>query len=779
MSEIKKVGILGAGLMGSGIAAHVANAGIPVVLLDIVPDGAEDRNMLSAGAVERMKKQSPAPFMDTRNAKLITCGNLEDDLDQLADCDWICEAVLERPDVKHDVYKRVDAVRKAGSIVTSNTSTIPLGTLIEGQSDAFAADFAITHFFNPPRYMRLLEIVGGEATRADAIETLSVFGDEMLGKEVVACKDTPGFIGNRIGIYWSYTAMSQAIDMGLTIEETDAIVGKPMGIPKTGIFGLVDLTGIDLAPHVNASMMSLLPPSDAFCQAFDAEGKLATQIQKMIDEGYTGRKGKGGFYRLVRDGAKKTKEVLDFETGEYRLPQKPTLKSVRAARKGLRVLAEYDDKGGKYAWVVLSKVLSYAASLVGEIADSIHDIDRAMKTGYAWKYGPFEQIDQLGTAWFAERLAAEGLEVPAIIKAAGDNPMYRDDGEKRLQMTPSGDYAEIVIEGDAWRLADKKRGREPIAKNGSASLWDVGDGVACLEFHSKMNSIDGDITAMIQKAVKLDKQGYKALIIGNDADNFSVGANVGLSLFAANTAMWPMIEQGVKAGQDAYLALKYAPFPVVAAPAGMALGGGCEVTMHCDAVQAHAESYMGLVEAGVGLIPGWGGCKELVFRHTLNPKRPGGPMPPIASAFETISMAKVSRSAAEAKNLMFLRREDGITMNRARVLADAKAKALSLVEGYAAPDRDIEISLPGPTARVALEMAVGGFIDQGKATAYDGVVGGYLAGILSGGDTDVTEVVTEKDLMKLEREAIVALLRNGKTLDRITHMLETGKPLRN
>ncbi len=779
MTEIKKVGVLGAGLMGSGIAAHVANAGIPVVLLDIVPEGAEDRNMLACGAVERLKKQNPAAFMDNRNAKLIACGNLEDDLDQLADCDWICEAVLERPDVKHDVYKRVDAVRKSGSIVTSNTSTIPLGTLIEGQSDAFAADFAVTHFFNPPRYMRLLEIVGGEKTRSDAIAALSEFGDVMLGKEVVNCNDTPGFIANRIGIYWSYIAMSQAMEMGLTVEETDAIIGKPMGIPSTGIFGLVDLTGLDLAPHVNASMLSLLPPTDAFCQAFELEGKLSTQVQKMIDEGYTGRKGKGGFYRLVRDGAKKTKEVLDFETGEYRLPHKPSLKSIRAAREGLRVLAEYDDLGGKYAWVVLSKVLSYAASLVGEIAGSIHDIDRAMKAGYAWKHGPFEQIDQLGAAWFAERLAAEGLEVPAIVKAAGDNPMYKDDGDKRLQMTPSGDYAEVVVEENAWRLADKKRGRQPIAKNGSASLWDVGDGVACLEFHSKMNSIDGDISAMIQTAAKLHKDGYKALIVGNDADNFSVGANVGLSLFAANTAMWPVIEQGIKAGQDAYLALKYSPFPVVAAPAGMALGGGCEITMHCDAVQAHAESYMGLVEVGVGLIPGWGGCKEMVFRHTLNPKRPGGPMPPIASAFETISTAKVSRSAAEAKSLMYLRREDGITMNRARVLADAKAKALSLVDGYEIPDREIEISLPGPTARVALEMAVGSFIDAGKATEYDGVVGGYLANILSGGDTDITETVTEKDLMKLEREAIIALLRKTKTLDRITHMLETGKPLRN
>jgi 3-hydroxyacyl-CoA dehydrogenase len=779
MTEIKKVGVLGAGLMGSGIAAHVANAGIPVVLLDIVPEGAENRNVIAEGAVAKMLKQKPAPFMDNRNAKLITCGNLEDGLELLADCDWICEAVIERPDIKHDVYKKVDAVRKAGSIISSNTSTIPLKVLLEGQSDQFSADFAITHFFNPPRYMRLLEIVGGEKTRKDAIETLATFGDEMLGKEVVHCKDTPGFIGNRVGIYWSYTAISQSVDMGLTVEETDAIIGKPMGIPSTGIFGLVDLTGIDLAPHVNESMLKLLPDTDAFCQDFQHEGILAQRFEQMIKDGCTGRKGKGGFYRMVKEGGKKTKEVIDVKTGEYRLPVKPTLKSIRAARKGLRALCEYDDLGGKYSWVVLSKVLTYAASLMGEIADNINDVDLAMKNGYAWKYGPFEQIDQLGTAWFAERLEAEGIEVPAIIKAAKGQPMYRDNGNVRQQMTLSGDYAAIVVDDNAWMLADKKRGAEPIAKNGSASLWDVGDGVACLEFHSKMNSIDGDIVAMIMKAVKLNKDGYKALIIGNDADNFSVGANIGLSLFAANTAMWPLIEQGVKAGQDAYLALKYAPFPVVAGPAGMALGGGCEVTMHCDAVQAHAESYMGLVEVGVGLIPGWGGCKELLMRQTLNKKRPGGPMPAIAATFETISTAKVATSAAEAKNAMFLRKSDGVTMNRRRVLADAKAKALSLVDGYEAPEKDIEIVLPGKTAKVALEMAVQGFVDMGKATGYDGVVSAELAEILSGGKTDVTETVTEKDLMALERKAIVKLLHNGKTLDRITHMLETGKPLRN
>ena len=779
MAKIAKAGVLGSGVMGGAIAAHIANAGVPVVLLDIVPAEADNRNALAEGAVQRMLKTSPAPFMHRRDARLITMGNLDDDLDKLSDCDWIVEAVLEDPAVKHDLYARVDAVRKAGSIVTSNTSTIPLNKLVDGMADSFAADFAITHFFNPPRYMRLLEIVAGPKTRPEAIEALSEFGDVALGKEVVVCKDTPGFIANRIGIYWSMVATELAAQSGLTVEEADVIVGRPMGIPKTGIFGLMDLTGIDLGPHVVGSMLKLLPKDDALCRFVDPDSALSKLIARMIAEGSTGRKGKGGFYRLVRDGGEKRKEAIDLVTGDYRPAEKPVLESANAARKGLRALVEHPDKGGQYAWAVLRRVLAYTASLLPEIADDIAAVDAAMKAGYAWKYGPFEQIDQLGTAWFAERLEAEGIEVPALITTAAGRPLYREESERRQYLTLSGDYADIVAPDDAWRLADKKRGRQPIASNSSASLWDVGDGVACLEFHSKMNSLDNNSMAMVREAAKIDRHGFKALIIGNDADNFSVGANVGLALFAANTAMWPLLEHNIKEGQDAYLGLKYAPFPVVGAPAGMALGGGCEVLLHCDAIQACGESYIGLVEVGVGLIPGWGGTKETILRNVANTRRPGGPTPPVASAFETIGLAKVSKSAAEASDLLFLRATDGITMNRRRVLADAKAKALALVEGYAPPDKDIEIRLPGPTARAALQMAVDGLAKSGKATPHDQIVSAALARVLSGGDHDVTEATTEKDLLKLEREAMATLFRQGPTLDRIEHMLETGKPLRN
>ncbi len=778
MAGIGKVGVVGAGVMGSAIAAHVANSGTPVVLLDVVAAGAEDRNTLSVGALARMLKARPAPFMEAAAASRITPGNLEDDLGLLAECDWILEAVVENLDVKQACYRSIDGVRKKGSLVTSNTSTIPLSALTEGLPAPFVRDFAITHFFNPPRYMRLLEVVGGRQSGAEAIEPFCTFADLALGKEVVRCKDTPGFVANRIGIYWSTVAMQEALTAHLTVEEADSIVGRPMGIPKTGIFGLADLTGLDLMPHVVRSMRTLLPKGDPFHEVADEGSALTKLIEEMIAAGYTGRKGKGGFYRLNESNGARIKEARDLETGEYRAAGKPEFASAAAAKDGLRALVEHPDKGGRYAWAVLSHTLAYATSLVPEISDSVDDVDRAMRTGYAWKRGPFEQIDQLGARWLAERLEAEGRPVPALLRTAGLRTYYRARGALAEALSLDGVYAAVARTEDAFSLADKKRGREPLASNASASLWDIDDQVACLEFHSKMNSIDSQTMAMVREAAKVDERGFKALVIGNDGDHFSAGANIGLALFAANTAMWPVIEHTVREGQDAYLKLRYAPFPVVGAVAGMALGGGCEVLLHCDAVQAHAETYMGLVEVGVGIVPAWGGTKELVTRHTLVPGRPGGPVPPVVCAFETISLAKVSTSAAEARALLYLREGDGITMNRARVLADAKQKALQLAADYAPPEPR-EIVLPGPSARLALDMVVDGLVGAGKATAHDKVVTGALAEIVSGGDTDLTETVSEKDMLALERGAFLRLIRAPATLRRMEHMLETGKPLRN
>ena len=776
MAEINKVAVIGAGVMGAGIAAHVANAGVPVVLLDIVPRNlAEggDRSAIARGAVEKMLKTDPAPFMSKAAARLVTVGNTEDDLGLLADCDLIIEAIIERLDLKQALYAKVDAVRKPGSVVSSNTSTIPLAQLTEGLSETFAGDFLVTHFFNPPRYMRLLEIVAGEKTRTEAVASVARFADVKLGKSVVHCKDRPGFIANRLGVTWLQAAVVEAFDMGLDVEDADAIIGRPFGIPKTGVFGLLDLVGLDLMPHVNASLAGALPQGDMFHALY----RPVPLVEKMIADGYTGRKGKGGFYRINR-AKNKAKEAIDLATGEYRAQKKSDVEAVKAGGRSLAKLLEHDSVHGRYAFAVMAKTLAYAALLLGDAADEVESIDEAMRLGYNWKKGPFELIDDLGTAWFVDALEKAGLPVAPILKTAAGRPFYRVVDGKRQVLGLDGDYRELKLPEGVIMLSDIKLTSTPVLKNGSASLWDIGDGVACFEFTSKMNALDPDIIDLLNKSIRKVAKEFKAMVIYNEGSQFSVGANLGLALFAANIAAWTEIENLVASGQAAYKALKYAPFPTVAAPAGMALGGGCEILLHASAVQAHAETYVGLVEVGVGLVPGWGGCKEMLNRWATLGRLPKGPMPFVAKAFELISTATVAKSAAEAKEMLFLRPSDAITMNRYRLLADAKAKALSLVEGYAPPEAPT-YRLPGPTAKVAMEMAVEGFQRLGRATPYDGVVSSALATVLSGGDTDMLYELTEDAVLDLEREAFMGLVRTPGTLARVEQMLMTGKPLRN
>ncbi|MDP6950105.1 MAG: 3-hydroxyacyl-CoA dehydrogenase NAD-binding domain-containing protein [Arenicellales bacterium] len=775
MPAIRKVAVIGSGVMGSGIAAQAANAGLEVILLDIVAKEGSDRNGVAAGAIQRMRKTNPAPLMHPRNAARIRPGNLEDHLDWLSDCDLVIEAVLENLEIKKDLYQKIDAHRRDDCIVTSNTSTIPLDHLVADMPEGFRQHFAVTHFFNPPRYMRLLELVGGPDTGAEVISSLREFGDQLLGKSVVDCKDTPGFIANRIGILWMGVSVRFAFEDGITVEEADSVIGKPMGIPKTGIFGLLDLVGIDLQPHVERSMLSLLPENDMY----RAIHRRSEFIEKMIADGYTGRKGKGGFYRLNRSDGGKVKEALDLVTGEYHLARKSDLESVEAARGGLRALVDHPDRGGQYAWRVLSHTLSYAASLVPEIADDIHAVDEAMKNGYAWKWGPFELIDKLGPRWFAERLAAEGMAVPALLEQVGDGTFYRIEGGQLQYFGTDDAYHDVERAEGVLLLSDIKRSSERVAGNGSASLWDIGDKVLCLEFHSKMNAVDEGIMMMASQALKMiPAQGYKALVIHNEGTNFSVGANVGLALFAANIAAWPKITESVKQGQDVYKNLKFAPFPVVGAPSGMALGGGCEILLHCDALEAHAETYMGLVEVGVGLVPAWGGCKEMLLRWSDNPKHAKGPMPAVSKVFETVATATVAKSAEEARSLLYLRPGDGIVMNRDRLLARAKERALSMAKDYTPPEPR-ELRLPGPSGEAAMTLVLNDFRRAGKATEHDVTVGKKLAHVLAGGKVDPTDTLTEDKVLGLERTAIVSLLRTSPTLDRIEHMLETGKPLRN
>ncbi|MCP5406925.1 MAG: 3-hydroxyacyl-CoA dehydrogenase [Chromatiaceae bacterium] len=773
--QIRKVAVIGAGVMGAGIAAHITNAGVAVVLLDMVSKGADNRSAIAEAALAQLLRQQPAPFMHPRNARLITTGNIDDDLGLLKDCDWIIEAVVERLEIKQSLYRKIEQVRRPGAIVSSNTSTIPLRDLVAGLPQSFAKDFLIAHFFNPPRYMRLLELVSGERTRAEVESAVREFADRALGKGVVKCNDTPGFIANRIGIYWIQVAVAEAMALGLTVEEADAVIGRPMGIPKTAVFGLSDLVGIDLLPHLMESMVRTLPAEDPF----HARAMIPELIGKMIETGYTGRKGKGGFYRLNRNGGGKVKEAIDLVTGEYRTSVEARLSSLDAAKSGgLMALLAHADKGGEYARRVLSQVLGYAASLVPEIARDILAVDEAMKLGYAWKFGPFELIDKVGVDWLSRQLQAGESPLPPLLESARGRSFYRTAGGRLQYLATDGEYRDLLRPDGVLLLADIKRGGEPLAANGSASLWDIGDGVLCLEFHTKMNALDPEILAMIRKAIEIIPQRHKALVIYNEGSNFSVGANLGLLLFMANIAAWDLIGEKVEEGQQIYRAMKYAPFPVVGAPAGMALGGSCECLLHCDSVQAHSETYMGLVEAGIGVIPAWGGCKELLQRWMVNKRRPGGPMPPIVKCFETISTATVSKSAVEARDYLFLRPEDGITMNRDRLLADAKARALVLAENYRPPGFK-EMHLPGATARVAMSMAVKSFRLTGKASAHDEVVAMALARVLSGGDCDITDTFTEEDMLALEHEAFMPLVRLPHTLDRLEHMLETGKPLRN
>ncbi len=799
--KIEKVAVIGAGVMGSGIAAQVANAGLPVVLLDIKLEG----KCLASDAVAKMLKTEPAAFMRKSNAKLITCGNLEDDLDKLSDVDWIIEVVIENLEIKHKIYETLQKHRKKTSIISSNTSTIPLHKLAEGQSKEFKQDFMITHFFNPPRYMRLLELVTSKDTRQDAIDTVRKFCDERLGKGVVTCNDTAGFIANRLGVFWLTAGVNEAIKQGVSIEIADAVMSKPVGIPKTGIFGLIDLVGIDLMPKLSESLLSNLPKDDAYRELF-IDHKF---IHEMIEQGYTGRKGKGGFYRLNPDAPKSAREkqaldinVNNFSNAHYIKSIKKAamaMDSVKAGRSGLKAVVTTDDAGGKYAWEVLKQTLFYAAELVGEVADTIHDIDEAMKLGYNWKMGPFEMMDALNPKWFADKLLEDDIGVPDILDQVGGGTFYRINDGKQQYFGSDGKYHDVMRANGVLLLRDIKLTSAPVLKNASAKVWDIGDGVLCFEHCSKMNTFDEQIFDMLEEVNKLisGSDDYKALVIYNEGSHFSAGANLGLAIFMINIAMWAQVENFISRGQKVFMDLKFAPFPMVSAPSGMALGGGCEILLASDAVQAHSETYCGLVEVGVGLLPGWGGCKEMILRFQEREKKAfkanlakvdkeslwlcpdTTPVGAVRKAFEVIGMASVAKSAFEAVDIGYFRESDGISMNRDRLLYDAKCRALELADGYKAPDKVTDIRLGGAGAKTALDLAVSDLRKSGKATPYDVVVSDHLSTVLSGGSADYTETLSEDDMLKLELTEFMKLLHNDGTLDRIEHMLTTGKPLRN
>lgn len=810
--DIRKATVIGGGAMGSGIAAQLANAGVDVYLLDIVPADATDRNIIAKNAIQRMLKATPATdplnagFMEAVNAQRITPGNIEDHLEiAVRDADWIVEAIIENLDVKRDLFARLETLVKPDAIVSSNTSTIPLRDLVTGRSDTFTKRFLITHFFNPPRFMHLLEIVGSEFTDSEAMSTMQYFGDVRLGKNVIVCKDTPAFLANRVGIYFMFRAITESIDRNMKIEEADAVLGSPIGFPKEGIFGLLDLVGIGIIPLVTESLLKTLAPDDPF-RLFDHDKGLAL-VKRLLSEGCTGRNSpKGGFYRMQKnaDGTKQ-KQAVSLQGGDYYNVEKLRLEGVKAAKKhGPRAVFEADGALSQFAWVVVRDTLLYAAWLVPEIADDIVDVDAALRGGYNAHWGPFELIDQLGVEWFCNKVKSDGIDLPPILKLADNRPFYKEQNGELYRLvfdfsSQKASYAVLPAKEGVLRLADIKRKGKPLISHYSASLWDIGDGVTCLEFHSKMNTLDPSVLWVVNQSIDFMKQHasqYRAMVIYNEEKNFSLGANIGLLSAGFQSMKAPAIkalalsgavEQGVYSaveamlyhGQRVFKALRSAPFPVIGAPQGMALGGGCEILLHCDALQASAETYMGLVESGVGLIPAWGGCVRFLERAQKATGIQGGTIPPVRLAFQTIMMPQfsVSTSAHDARTKHWLNDEDGITMNPDRLLADAKAKALAKADHYTPPP-GFQYRLPGSAGKSALHMAIDDFYHKGDATYHDVVVADALSEVLTGGPTDASRLRSESDIAQLERENFLSLLKTEQTKKRIAATLKTGKPLR-
>ncbi|NCF26519.1 MAG: 3-hydroxyacyl-CoA dehydrogenase [Gammaproteobacteria bacterium] len=775
MAGIRKAAVVGAGTMGSGIASHLANAGVPVVMLDVAALGDGGRNRLAEHAVERLLKSSPPAFMHPDLAQLITTGNIEDDLSLIADADWITEAIVERLDVKKALYQAIDKLRAPGSIVSSNTSTIPLAMLTDGMPESLKRDFCITHFFNPVRYMRLLEIVKGPNTRSDVIETLSEFCDVALGKGVVPCNDTPGFLGNRVGVFALQAGLVEAERAGLTVEEADAIMGRPMGIPKTGVFGLYDLIGLDLMLDVVASLRGALADDDPFQDVADG----IPAVAELVARGHTGNKGGAGFYREVHGDGESRREVLDLSGGEYRPARRLQPAAAEAGeRRGLRALVEYPDEHGRFAWRVLARTLSYAASLLPEVGEDIVPVDEAMKLGYSWSRGPFEMIDELGVAWFRDRLRAEGMTVPGILDTADASPLYRKAGDHVEHLGYDRRYHPVTRAPGVVRLGDFKRIRTPVISNDAASLWDVGDGVACLEFHTKANALSPDSMMLLRESLAVVEGSFTAMLVHNDAPHFSVGFNLDFALSNAKKGAWDALDTALREFQETTAAIKYAPFPVVAAPAGTSLGGGFEVLLHCDALQAHGNIVMGQVETLVGLVPSGGGCKELLHRWCADAEDADGIAAGALRVFELIGMGKTAASPMEGEPYRFFLPRDRSTMNRDRLLGEARKRALEMAPDYAPPAKT-GIPAAGPQGRRAMQELLDKLDARGITTPHDLVVGAHLAEVLCGGSASAGEIVSDDDLCALERQAFLALAGTPATVARIEHILSEGRPLRN
>ena len=798
--KIEKAAVLGAGTMGAQIAAHLANAGIEVLLLDIAPkeltkdeeakgltlESKQVRDRLANAGLEVAKKIKPAAFFSQTLVRLVSTGNFEDDLDKAGKADWLIEAVVENLDVKRSLYEKLEKVRKPGSIISSNTSGISIKSMCEERSEDFRAHFLGTHFFNPPRYLKLLEVIPTADTKPEVVKFIANFCDKRLGKGVVFAKDTPNFIANRIATLSALNTMKVMLEGGYTVEEVDAITGPLIGRPKSASFRTTDIVGLDVSLYVADNLYKAVP-NDERREDLQAPDFL----RDLVKRGWTGNKAGQGFYKKTRgEGGKTEYQVLDYRTMEYKPAQKFSSPSIETAKQlptsaeRVRALIYNDDRVGQFLWKTTSRNLIYAANRIPEIADTIVDIDNAVKWGFNFELGTFELWDAIGVEKSVARMREEGLLIPAITEkllASGKKSFYeiRDEREYYFDIE-SGEYLEKEPQPGVLILKSLKERTKVIKKNAGASLIDIGDGVACLEFHSKMNAIGGDTVAMLNFAVKEVGANFEALVVGNQGENFSVGANIMMLLLGIQEGEWDEIALSVRQLQNALMSLRYSSKPTVTAPMGMALGGGCEIAMHGDKARAAGETYMGLVEVGVGLIPAGGGVKELVMRATAGSAPDEDLFPRIKKVSETIATAKVSASAVEAIEIGFLRDTDQISMNRDLLIEDAKQTALAMVkEGYEQPHRRTDIPVLGEGALAAIKLAIhmmqrGGFISE-----YDAHVAKKLAQVITGGNLSRKTLVSEQYLLDLEREAFVSLCGERKTQERIQYMLKTGKPLRN
>ncbi|HEY7097994.1 MAG TPA: 3-hydroxyacyl-CoA dehydrogenase NAD-binding domain-containing protein [Terriglobales bacterium] len=808
MRRIQKVAVLGAGTMGARIAAHFANAGVPSYLFDIVPPDADGpaRNKIALAGLDGARKSKPAAFMEPGLSGLITVGNFDDDLKRLGDVDWIVEAVVENLEIKRSLLKKVDAVRKPGTVITTNTSGLPVGKIAEGFPEDFRRSWFGTHFFNPPRYMRLLEIIPTTDSDRNLINTVAEFADIHLGKGVVFAKDTPNFIGNRIGTFSVLNVMRLMQEMDFSIEDVDALTGQAVGWPKSATFRTIDLVGLDILGHVVANMTQNVHDERS-------DLKLPDFFRQMLERKWLGDKTKGGFYKKTKHGAdnkENERMALDWKTLEYRPRQKARLpaldmaKNVEQTGARIRMLLGMDgsapqksDKAGAFLWSALSDLWTYCANRVPEISDSIVEIDRAMKLGFNWELGPFELWDAAGVESTVARMQKEGRplspNVERLLKS-GQKSWYSDNsktasGRAYFDLGHSA-YKPVDTPLGVWSVEVAKKSNGVVKKNAGASLIDLGDGVGCIEFHSKMNSIGSDIVQMISQTLKPGGPGdaFDAFVISNDAANFSVGANLMLLLMSIQEEEWDDVDLAIRTFQGMTQAIKFSPKPVVVGSFGLCLGGGTEISLHAAARQPHAELYTGLVEVGVGLLPGAGGCKEMLLRAVDSAAsiRPGGRgesvelMEAMKTAFETIATAKVATSAHEARGLGFLTASDRITMNRERVLSDAKARALEMVRaGYEPPRPRNDISAPGENILAALKMGVH-LMRQGEYISdYEVKIGNKVAEVLCGGNVTPGTPVTEQYILDLEREGFKSLCGEKKTQERIQYTLKTGKTLRN